>query len=167
MRMSRVQALCGMAAALWILAGGTPAALAQDDRADLTVVTANRLVFDYNKQYALFEGNVVVTDPNMQLKAETLIIKFDDNSDVQSIVAKGSVTIEQNEMRAESGIAAYDVASGKIVLEEKPLVRRGKDVLTGDVITFWRDENKMVCEPRARLIIFPDRDGPRSKLVGE
>ena len=135
---------------------------------DVTVVTANRLVFDYSKQYALFEGDVVVVDPDMKMSADSLIIKFDAESDVQSIVAKNNVVIEQEDKRAESGVAAYDVSTGKVVLEDNPLVRRGKDILTGDTITFWRDENKMVCEPRARLIIFPQDDGgTRSRLIGE
>ena len=155
---------------MWLvvaLGGAVGAQPTYEDRGDLTVVTADRLVFDYSKQYALFEGNVVVNDPNMSLQADTLIIKFNQESDVQSIVAKGHVVIEQTDKRAESGVAAYDVVSGKVVLEENPVVRRGKDLLTADVITFWRDENKMVCEPRARLVIFPGEDGPRAKLIGE
>ena len=164
MRASRMRAVCGLG--LLLLAVGQASAQ-QGDRDDLTVVTAHRLVFDYSKQYALFERDVVVIDPNLNLMADSLIIKFDDNSDVQSIVAKGHVVIEQQDMRAESGVAAYDVASGKIVLEDKPLVRRGKDMLTGEVITFWRDENRMICEPHARLIIFPSQDGPRSRLIGD
>jgi lipopolysaccharide transport protein LptA len=134
---------------------------------DVTVVTADRLVFDYSKQYALFEGNVVVNDPDMKLTAASLIIKFTAENDVKSIVAKTDVVIEQEDKRAEAGVAAYDVVSGKMVLEDNPRVRRGKDILTGDTITFWRDENKMICEPRARLIIFPQEGGARASLIGE
>ena len=138
-----------------------------DVSGDVTVVTSDRLVFDYKKQYALFEGNVVVSDPEMNMKSQSLIIKFSENNEVQSIVAKTDVVIEQSDKRAEAGVAVYDVPSGKVVLEENPRVRRGKDILTGDTITFWRDENKMICEPRARLIIFPEEGGARAKLTGE
>jgi len=167
--MKRMSILAGVLAVLW---GACPA-MAELKRdyevtggGDVTVVTANRLVFDYSKQYALFEGNVVVSDPDMKLSAETLIIKFSDDDEVSSIVAKTDVVIIQQDKRAEAGVAAYDVLTGKIVLEQNPRVRRGKDLLMGDTITFWRDQNKMVCEPRARLIIFPDEDGARTKFLG-
>ncbi len=153
---------------LWLAPGLSHAEAPQYEvSGDVTVVTADRLVFDYKKQYALFEGNVVVSDPEMDLKAQSLIIKFSEDSEVQSIVAKTGVIIEQSDKRAEAGVAVYDVISGKVVLEDNPRVRRGRDILTGDTITFWRDENKMVCEPRARLIIFPEEGGSRAKLIGE
>ncbi|MDD2236748.1 MAG: LptA/OstA family protein [Kiritimatiellae bacterium] len=153
---------------LWLAPGLLCAETPQYDvSGDVTVVTSDRLVFDYKKQYALFEGNVLVSDPEMDLKAQSLIIKFSEESEVQSIVAKTGVIIEQADKRAEAGVAVYDVISGKVVLEDNPRVRRGKDILTGDTITFWRDENKMVCEPRARLIIFPEEGGARAKLIGD
>lgn len=138
-----------------------------DTAAGVTVITSVRLTFDYDKQYALFEDNVVVTDPEMKLTADKMNVYFDDENQVKLIVAEGAVQIEQADKIATSGKATYKVATGTIVLEDEPRVRRGKDLLEGTIITFWRDENKMVCEPQARLVIFPDKGGTREQLFGE
>jgi hypothetical protein len=57
------------------------------------------------------------------------------------------------------------VPEGKFVLEENPRVLRGRDMMLGDTITFWRNEERMECLPNARLIIYPDPQG-RSGLMG-
>lgn len=159
--------ICIISMVLMVLGSSLPVfADGQQAEEGMTVVTSDKLTFDYKKQYALFEGNVVVTDPSMRLQADNMIIKFDADNEVQSIVAKNNVTIDHEGSIAESDVAAYDVTKGKIVLEGNPRVHRGRDLLTGDKITFWRDENKMVCEPRAQLIIYPQEGGTRQKLLG-
>ncbi|MBU0679659.1 MAG: hypothetical protein KJ626_16275 [Verrucomicrobia bacterium] len=135
--------------------------------AEVTVINSDKLTFDYEQQYAKFEDNVVVVDPTMTLKADILTVRFNEKSEAKSIVAVGHVRIEQEDKTATSGKATYDVDSGMIVLTEDPKVWRGQDTLTGDKITFWRDQNKMVCEPRARLVLFPQSGGSRAKLFGE
>ncbi len=158
--------------AAWIVAaGGARAAESAADEdletgGDVTVVTSDRLTFDYKKRYALFEHNVIVNDPQMQMAADKLMIYFNEAGKATSIKAEGRVTITQTDKTAQAGVASYDVESGKIVLVERPRVTRGRDVLEGDVITFWRNENRMICQPQARLVIFPDKDGTKDKLLG-
>lgn len=135
--------------------------------ADVTVITSERLTFDYKKQYALFEENVVVTDPEMQLASDKLTVKFDESGGARTIKAEGRVTITQADKTAQSQVATYDVESGKIVLAGQPRVTRGRDTLEGDVITYWRGQNKMICQPRARLVIYPDKGGVKDSIVGE
>jgi len=135
--------------------------------ADVTVITSDRLTFDYKKKYALFEQNVVVTDPELKLTSDRLTVVFDDKGKPTNIKAEGNVVLSQADKNAKAMVATYDVATGKIVLAGKPRVSRGRDILEGDVITFWRDENRMVCQPQARLVIYPDRDGSKSSLLGE
>lgn len=133
----------------------------------LTVITSDRLTFDYEKHFAVFERNVMVTDPDMQLASDKLTVRFDEDGKAQTIKAEGRVTITQADKTSQSGVATYDVATGKIVLADKPRVTRGRDVLEGDVITFWRNENRMVCQPRARLVIYPEKDGAEERFLGE
>ncbi|HBA83743.1 MAG TPA: hypothetical protein DCZ95_06580 [Verrucomicrobia bacterium] len=135
---------------------------------NVTVITADRLTFDYKNQYAMFEENVVVTDPEMQLKSDKLLVHFEKEGKVSAIKAEGHVKMIQDDKNAQCAVASYDVDSGKIVLAGKPRVTRGRDVLEGDVITFWRDQNKMICQPQARLIIYPDeRSNSKDLLLGE
>lgn len=134
---------------------------------DVTVITSDRLTFDYNARRAMFEQNVIVTDPEMQLAADKMTVQFDENGKVTFIKAEGRVTITQADKTAQSGLATYDVQSGKIILAVKPRVTQGRDTLEAEVITFWRDENRMVCQPQARLVIYPEKGAPKTQLFGD
>jgi len=137
-------------------------------KADVTVVTSDRLTFDYKKRYALFEHNVMVTDPEMQLAADQLMITFNEDGDPLAIKAEGRVTITQSDKTAQAGVATYDLETGKIVLAKNPRVTRGRDILEGELITFWRDDNRMVCQPGARLVIHPEQDSDiKEQLLGD
>ena len=133
----------------------------------VTVITSEKLTFDYKKQYALFENNVIVTDPEMQLASDRLTILFDAKGKAQSIKAEGRVTIKQTDKTAQAGLATYDFETGKIVLAIKPRVTRGRDTLEGELITFWRDQNRMICQPQARLVIYPEKGGVKDQFFGE
>jgi lipopolysaccharide transport protein LptA len=133
----------------------------------VTVITSEKLTFDYKKQYALFENNVLVTDPEMQLAADRLTVLFDDKGKARSIKAEGRVTVRQADKTAQAGLATYDLETGKIVLAIKPRVTRSRDMLEGEVITFWRDQNRMICQPQARLVIYPEKGGVKDQFFGE
>lgn len=141
------------------------------DEAEATVITSTRLTFDQQERYALFEENVVVVDPSLKLSADRLTVFFDENNQAESIEAVSQVVVEQEDTKAWASKATYDVVSGMIFLEGSPRIRRGRDVLEGDTITFWRDDNKLICEPRARLVLFPgrqgDHGGARGLMFGE
>ncbi len=136
------------------------------DEAEATVITSSRLTFDQEQRFALFEEDVLVVDPSLRLTADRLTVVFDENDQAETIEAEGDVVIEQEGTTAWSQKATYEVPSGKIFLEGAPRIRRGRDVLEGDTITFWRDDNRMICEPQARLVLFPDDGEPGSGARG-
>lgn len=137
-----------------------------DSAADLTVITSDKLTFDYAQRFSLFEGNVVVVDPQMKLYADKMTVLFSVGNRISEIKAEGKVYIVQDDKRARADVAQYNVDQGIIVLTGKPQVTRGDDILTGDKITFWRNQNKMLVEPRARLVINP-QDGQARQLMGD
>jgi lipopolysaccharide export system protein LptA len=148
---------------------GAPATTTDDIVAagDLTVITSDTLTYDASRGYAVFEGNVVVSDPQMKMKADKLTVYFEGKSEVKSLLAEGRVAMSQLDRRAWAQKATYDVAAGRVTLTGDPRVMRGKDLLVGDKITFWRDEQRMLVEsaagrtptpqqPGARLILYPE-----------
>lgn len=155
------------AVALWLASWAGGAFAQADDAADLTVITSEKLTFDYQKRFAHFEENVVVVDPDMKLYADKMTVIFSDSNKVTEIKAEGKVHIVQEDKQARSDIAIYSVVQGVIVLTGKPQVTRGQDILTGDKIIFWRDQNKMVVEPRARLVLQSQGAGKSPNLLGE
>ena len=141
------------------------AALGDDGRSleaspTATVVTADKLTFDYIKKFALFENNVLVNDPRLQLSANRLTIIFTEDGGAQTIKAEGKVLLTQGDKKARADVATYDVASGRIVLAGgPPQMMQGRNILEGEVITFWRDQQKLECKPRARLVVYSEDFG--------
>jgi lipopolysaccharide transport protein LptA len=142
-----------------------PAAREDDGRAleaspDATVITADKLTFDYLQKFALFENNVLVNDPRLQLSANRLTVIFTEAGGAQTIKAEGKVLLTQGDKKARSDVAVYDVPTGKIVLSGgPPQVMQGRNILEGEVITFWRDEQRLECMPRARLVVYSEDFG--------
>ena len=132
---------------------------------ELTVITSQKLTYDAQKQYALFEEDVVVSDPSLKLKCDKMVVHFDAENRIKSIVAEGHVVMSQSDKTAWAGRATYDLATGCIVLEESPRVMRGRDMLLGERITFYRDENRIKVE-KSRMIIYPDEGGARDVMKG-
>jgi lipopolysaccharide export system protein LptA len=133
---------------------------------DLTVISSDRLEYDAPKQRAIFEGSVVVSDPNLKLKANRLTVVFNEDNSVSMIVAEGKVVLSQADKRAWAEHATYDLKTGEIILDGEPRIMRGRDMLMGQKITFWRDQDRMLCEPRARLIIYPEKGAGKNYLKG-
>ncbi|MFO8089858.1 MAG: LptA/OstA family protein [Desulfatiglandaceae bacterium] len=133
----------------------------------VTVITSEKMVYNSEKQTAVFENNVQVEDDRLSLSSEKLTAEFDENNEVKSLLAEGSVYMEQDDKTAWAESASYNVETGKMVLKGDPLVRQGKDMLQGETITFWRDESRMVCEPDARLTIYSQDSKMREQLNGD
>ena len=154
-----------MAAALWLAAGPARAALEDDGRSleaspTATVVTADKLTFDYIKKFALFENNVLVNDPRLQLSANRLTIIFTEEGGAQTIKAEGKVLLTQDDKKARADVATYDVVSGRIVLAGgPPQMMQGRNILEGEIITFWRDQQRLECKPKARLVVYSEDNG--------
>lgn len=154
-----------MMVAAWVcmLAAHCATAALEDDGRSLeasptaTVITADKLTFDYLKKFALFENNVVVNDPRLQLSANRLTVIFTESGGAQTIKAEGKVLLTQGDKKARGDVATYDVVSGRIVLAGgPPQVMQGRNILEGEVITFWRDQQRVECKPRARLVVYSE-----------
>jgi len=134
---------------------------------DVTVITSEKLTFDYIKQYALFEKDVVVVDPRMKIFSDTMMVKFDENNRAKSIKAEGNVIIVQEDKRARAAAAEYKVDTGEITLTGEPMITSGKNIFTAEVIRYWRDDERMEGKPQARLVIYPEGDRTKESLFGE
>jgi lipopolysaccharide transport protein LptA len=143
-----------------------PALRAEETTDELTVITSEKLTFDHQRQFALFENDVVVVDPRMKIYADKMTVRFDDNNKAQNIIAEGNVIIVQDDKRARAAEAEYRVDDGQITLSGEPMVMSGKNIFTAEVMRFWRDENRMVGKPNSRLVIYPEGQDT-SQLFGE
>jgi lipopolysaccharide transport protein LptA len=120
-----------------------------------TVITSRQLLYDYRRSIAMFEGKVVVTDPQIRITSDRLIVVFGVSNEVQSVTALDDVKIYNADREGSCERAVYKVPASEIMLSGSPVLRRGRDVLKGDRITFWTDREVVVCEP-GELILTPE-----------
>jgi lipopolysaccharide export system protein LptA len=120
-----------------------------------TVITSRQLLYDYRRSIAMFEGNVVVTDPQIRITSDRLIVVFGVSNEVQSVTALDDVKIFNADREGSCERAVYKVPAGEIMLTGSPVLRRERDVLKGERITFWTDREVVVCEP-GELILTPE-----------
>jgi lipopolysaccharide export system protein LptA len=123
----------------------------------VTVITSKELFLDHKAKKVRFEQNVHVQDPKMVMDCGTLEVRFGEKNEINWIEALTGVKILSEGREANSGKATYDVKTDEFMLEDKPVLKDGKNTLLGDRVRFWRATGRMVCEPQARLIIHPDK----------
>ena len=142
---------------LFVMAFGVPA-WAEGD-VDRTVITSDTLLFDYQESIAIFEGNVRVEDEQVTMTCEKLYVYFDENSEIDSVVASGDVHIVQADREARAERAVYRASEGSIVLTENARLFRGIEELRGDEIQIFTESEKVIARP-ARLVVLPgSREG--------
>lgn len=135
-----------------------PDALSAGESTNCTVITSKRLHYDSQRGIAVFEGDVVVIDPGLNIEADQLTVIFAEDKKVTTIEALGNVVITQEDKKGTGRKAVYYVQEGKVVLSGNPRIQRGSDELTGEIITLWRDSGRIVCEPNAVLKLYSTKE---------
>ena len=138
-----------------------------------TVINSDRMQSDYVSNVGTFEGNVVVLDPRLTLRADKMTVFFGGTNNIvngvtnqvraiQRIVSTGAVEIHQDQKKATCESADYLASDDKAILTGNPKVETPDGVVTGKKITIWHGKEKMDVESdvtdtnRTRLIIFPE-----------
>ncbi len=139
--------VAGVGAALWMAAGGwlsaqevpgadpVPAEPASTVT-NLTVITSQSMVYDYEEAVAIFEGNVQVDDPGLRLWTDKLTVAFDGANQVRSLEALGHVKFERADGSGASQKAEYAAVDGKMTLTGEAVLHRDEESIMADVITF-------------------------------
>ncbi len=124
-----------------------------------TVITSNSAEVDYAKNTAEFRDNVHVKDVSGDMWADKMIVNFDRvTREVKEIVATGKKVItDAHGKRSESRQAVYTASDGKIVLTGKPSILEGGNTYAAEKIIIFKDSEKTIFEPTARLIFYTGR----------
>ena len=127
-------------------------------------ISANRLDIDQKKGQAIFKGAVVARQEKMTLQADTVTILFSEKeNEVKEIIASGSVTIDLGKKRATCKTAHFYTADNKVILTGKPLLKEGKNVIEGEKIIFFLNEERSIVEgkkdSRVKTTIYPGQKG--------
>lgn len=138
-----------------------------------TVINSDRMQSDYVSNIGTFEGNVVVIDPRLTLRADKMTVFFGGTNNivngvtnqvraVQRIISTGAVEIHLDQKKATCDNADYTASDDKAILTGSPKVETPDGVVTGKKITIWHGKEKMDVESdvtdtnRTRLLIYPE-----------
>lgn len=125
-----------------------------------THVLAKRADYDLSRNVLVLDGDVVVQDPRVTIKADQITMLMNTNREPEMVTAVGSVVIEQELSpsaaqtatknvavkgfrRATCGRAVYGVRSGVTVLTDKPVITQEGMTLHGSRIIYSRDKDKV------------------------
>lgn len=154
-----------MLVSLALVAGLGSALAAPAERNSLPIqIKSNELVTDSAAKTATFIGKVSARQGDITIFSDRLVIHYGaKGQDVEKVEAFGNVRIVQGNRQGEAGHAVYDNREGKIVLDDKPKVFQGEDVITGKIITYFVDEQRSVVtggpESRVEAVIHPKEKG--------
>jgi lipopolysaccharide export system protein LptA len=96
-----------------------------------------------------FAGNVVAKQEDVTLYANTLVVHYqseNENRKIKEIIASGNVKIVQLDRRATSRKATFYQDENKVVLDGDAVVRDGENVIRGDRVIYYVNEERSIVE---------------------
>jgi lipopolysaccharide export system protein LptA len=110
-------------------------------------ITSDSVEANQKQNKVTFRGNVIAKQGDTTLYANTLVIIYDENTKkLKEIIATGNVKIVQLERRATGQKATFQQDENKMVLDGEAVVREGENVIRGERVIFYVDEERSVVE---------------------
>jgi len=116
-----------------------------------TNITSDTLSLNAKDRVFVYKGNVVVTQGDMTLTSKVVEGNYNDQNQIQKIVAKGDVVITKQEIKATSQLATYDAVSSIVTLTDNPQLQQGESVLIADRIKVYLNEDRSQAEGNVRV----------------
>lgn len=110
-------------------------------------ITSDTVEANQKQSTVTFKGDVVAKQGDATLYANTMVIIYDpDTKKLKEIIATGNVKIVQLERRATSQKATFYQDENKVVLDGEAVVREGENVIRGERVVYYVDEERSVVE---------------------
>ena len=110
-------------------------------------ITSDTVEANQKQNRVTFKGNVVAKQGDSTLYANTLVIYYDPNTQkLKEMVATGNVKLVHLNRRATGQRAMFYQDSNKVVLDGEAVVREGENVIRGERLIFYVDEERTVME---------------------
>jgi lipopolysaccharide export system protein LptA len=137
-------------------------------------ITSNRMEAFNEKKLVVFSGNAIAKQGNKVLKADQLNLYYkkepgkkvkvgttetEGTGDLEKVEAKGNVSLTQGGRTATGDEAIYLRDSGKVILTGNPVLSEGKNLIKGDRVIVFLNEDRGVVESntkkQVKAIIYP------------
>jgi outer membrane protein assembly factor BamD len=130
-----------------------------DKKKPVDIVSDSMEGFDKEK-YVLFKGSVIAKQEDLFIFADTMeAYMSEDTNEIERAIAKGNVKIIKQDRTATCLEAIFENAKGEITLKGNVIVYQGQDKLSGDVIIYYVNADRVVVQAdkdkRARITVQP------------
>jgi lipopolysaccharide export system protein LptA len=147
-------------------------------------ITSDNLEYQYNDGIVVYRGDVLAVQGELKVRSNELritLVRDDDAngkkgagakaatdldstdaSKLKSVVATGSVRIDQGARWAVGGKATFEQSNRTLVLTENPVLHDGPNEVIGERVIVFLDEDRSVVEggrKRVKAVLFPGKDG--------
>jgi lipopolysaccharide export system protein LptA len=116
-----------------------------------TNIKSDSLTLNAKTRVFVYKGNVVVTQGDMTLTSKIVEGNYNEQNQIQKIVAKGDVVITKQDINATSQLAVYDAVSSVVTLTDNPQLKQGESVLIADRIKVYLNEDRSQAEGNVRV----------------
>lgn len=118
-------------------------------------LTADRMEFDSGGRSLRFTGRVKVNQAAFELLADSLNVTVDGKGRILDLVAEGGIQLIHQEWKATAGKLTYKHVQRSMVLSDNPRIASGENTVSGKIIRFHVDENRVVVESAAVNFLLP------------
>jgi lipopolysaccharide export system protein LptA len=144
-------------------------------------IVSDRMDAYNEKRMVVFSGNAVATQGARTIRADSLTIYYKENKktdgrtavevegtgDLERMEAKGHVTITEGERVATGDDAVFEQDIQKITMTGSAVLREGANIVRGDRVVVFLDENRGVVESlenkRVTATIYPKENEEKKK----
>jgi lipopolysaccharide export system protein LptA len=117
-------------------AGKTNSLLGKHNNSEPINFAADHWTADLNNKSFMYTGNVIVTQGDIRLHADTMKVLTDNGKAARTIQANGAVVVDSPATGTVTGDAGvYDVAAHTVLMTGKVVLTHGKDVMRGTKLT--------------------------------
>lgn len=109
-------------------------------------IHADTLEYDNKQNQVAFKGHVVARQGDMVIFADAMKVEYESKGKLKEIQAQGGVKIIQGDRIATGDLITFYNEQQKIVLTGNPRVWQGDNVITGEKITVYIKEERSVVE---------------------
>ncbi len=141
------------------------------NRHDPISIRAKTVEFSYRDGVLTYTGGVVVTQGDLTLKSDKLVVTLADAnaSKLQQIRAEGDVTITKGTRSASGGKAVFDERDRTVQLTDNAVLIDGPNRISGEKVVVYLDEERSVIEGGdhpVEAVLYPNSDELRGKGQG-
>ncbi len=107
-------------------------------------ISSQKMTADFQGHTITFSGNVVVTQADLRMWADTIVAVIGQNAqDIRKITAEGNVRVQKGAKIATGQKATYEKETSVVVVEGNPRLEQGASFVRGDKITLYLGQDQM------------------------